>query len=144
MQVSGPWSHAEIERHLAESVIPLRLGFKAGAWPIVVSLWYLYRDGALWCAVHERSHTYRRLARDPRCAFEVAGDTPPYHGVRGRGRATLDPTVGRDVLRELQSRYLGPRETALGRWLLGREGVEYAVRIAPARLASWDYTDRMR
>jgi len=142
-RIAGPWSSTEIEHHLDTSVIPMRLAFKAGAWPVVVSLWYLHRDGALWCAMHETSRACRRLEQDPRCAFEVASDGVPYRGVRGRGRATLDPGAGGALLRELLLRYLGSDTTEFGRWLLGRGGVEYAVRIVPSTLASWDYTSRM-
>ena len=113
--------------------------------PVVLSLWFLYRDGALWSASRPTSRVVRHLARDPRCAFEVARDLPPYRGVRGQGRASLRRGEGGALLGELLDRYLGgPADSPLARRLLAHAADEVAIRVAPTRLASWDYTERMR
>jgi nitroimidazol reductase NimA-like FMN-containing flavoprotein (pyridoxamine 5'-phosphate oxidase superfamily) len=141
---AGPWSPAEIEAHLRTTVVPVRLAcVSRSGQPRVLSLWYLWREGALWCATSPRARVVRWLAREPRCAFEVAPDAPPYRGVRGQGRATLDPARGGEILAALVDRYLATRETPFARWLLARAGDEMAIRIEPARLASWDFTRRM-
>ena len=85
----------------------------------------------------------RFLRADARCGFEVAGDVPPYRGVRGYGRARLVPERGEAVLRALVLRYLGSDEGSLARWLLSRAAREVAVRIEPQRFLSWDYSERM-
>jgi hypothetical protein len=144
MILSGPWNPSRVARYLDETVIPVRLACRApSGWPLVLSLWHLHRDGALWCATSARAHIVRCLEGDPRCAFEVARDTPPYLGVRGRGRVELLPERGREILGALIDRYLGDRGTPLARWLLGRADDEVALRIEPLRLTSWDYTRRM-
>lgn len=141
---SGPWSPARVEAHLLESVLPLRLAcVTASGHPQVLSLWYLWRDGALWCATSPRARVVAGLAREPRCGFEVAADAPPYRGVRGRGHATLDRTRGGEILTALVDRYLGTRDTRFARWLLSRAADEVAIRIEPETLASWDFTRRM-
>jgi nitroimidazol reductase NimA-like FMN-containing flavoprotein (pyridoxamine 5'-phosphate oxidase superfamily) len=135
---------AEVHAHLEATVVPLRLAVvSASGHPQVVSLWYLWRDDALWCATLDRSRVARWLQREPRCGFEVARDAPPYRGVRGCGRAVLEPALGGEILGLLLDRYLGSRETPLARWLLSRASREVAVQIAPERLASWDFSDRM-
>jgi hypothetical protein len=48
------------------------------------------------------------------------------------------------VLGELLDRYVGGRDSALARRLLAHADDEVAIRVAPTRLASWDYTERMR
>lgn len=133
-----------IDRFLEQALIPARLSFltQSGS-PVVASHWFLFSEGALWCAVQRDSFTARCLAADDRCAFEVAGDLPPYRGVRGRGRATLVPERGEPLLRQLMARYLGNRSPALQRYLLSRATTETALRIEPEKLSSWDYTDRM-
>jgi hypothetical protein len=73
----------------------------------------------------------------------VAGDEPPYKGVRGQGRAELRPADGVRVLTELLDRYQGGRETPLARWLLARADREVAVRIDIDWLTAWDYSARM-
>lgn len=143
MKLKGPWSRTEVEDHLARAVVPLRLSTAgASGWPMVVSVWYLWRDGALWCASGRSAAIVRALEAEPRCGFEIAGDTPPYFGVRGRGRAEILPDGG-PLLRELYRRYGGDEDHAFGRWLLGRDAEEARIRIAPERLMSWDYRVRM-
>lgn len=144
MTLSGPWALPRVQRHFEETVIPVRLACRTpSGWPLVLSLWYLYRDGALWCATSASAHLVRCLERDPRCGFEVARDAPPYRGVRGRGRVELQPERGVEILTALVDRYLGDRQAPLARWLLGRTDQEVALRIEPIRLSSWDYTKRM-
>jgi len=140
----GPWSTAQTRRFLEQSAIPLRLAcIDAGGAPRLLSLWYVYRDGAFWCATPSRARVVRMLERDPRCAFEVAGDEIPYRGVRGQARATIDAAAGEAVLRELIRRYLGNEETPFARWLLARSRSEVALRIEPLGLSSWDFSERM-
>ncbi len=144
LRTRGPWSPAEIEAHLERSVIPLRLAWLApSGFPWVTSLWYVRREGALWCASVSDAAIVRSLRRDPRCGFEVASELPPYRGVRGRGRAALGLERGEEILRALVDRYLGGDGGPLARWLLSRVEREVAIRIEPDQLASWDYRERM-
>ncbi len=145
MKRTGPWSREAIDAHLTDTVIPLRLACATqSGHPHVLSLWYLWRDGALWCASGPDAQIIRWLRAEPRCGFEVARDQPPYQGVRGRGHASLDPTRGPEILGELVDRYLGTRDSEFARWLLARAEGEIAIRITPQRLSSWDFTERMR
>ena len=103
--VTGPYSLAEAERYLRETVVPLRLACTTSAgWPLVLSLWYLYRDGALWCATSPAALILRHLDHDDRCGFEVAPNEPPYRGVRGQARATVIRGGGGSLLAELIQR----------------------------------------
>jgi len=141
---TGPWDPARIEKHLSESTIPLRLACSGkSGWPLVVSLWYVHGEERLWCACQQDSTVISVLRSDPRCAFEIAGDRPPYRGVRGRGRATLDRARGGEILRTLLGRYGVSPQGELGQWLLSRLDTEVAIAIEPTWLGSWDFTKRM-
>jgi hypothetical protein len=48
------------------------------------------------------------------------------------------------VLERLLDRYLGSRDSQLGRFLLGRADEELVVRLRPSLVASWDYAERMK
>ena len=134
----------ELEAFLHEGRVPLRLGvLDADGGPRLLSIWYLWQDGALWCATSPNAWVVDRLRADPRCGFEVAGDAPPYRGVRGRGRAELDPARGEAILCALVDRYLGTRDSRFARWLLARGADEMAIRIVPEKLSHWDYSRRM-
>jgi nitroimidazol reductase NimA-like FMN-containing flavoprotein (pyridoxamine 5'-phosphate oxidase superfamily) len=138
-------SPERIDSHLANARIPLRLAcVDPSGHPFVLSLWYAWLDGALWCATGPNARVARALAREPRCGFEVAGDTPPYLGVRGQGRAHLHPARGAEILDLLVDRHLATRDSKFARWLLARGPAEVAIRIDPGRLSSWDFAERMR
>lgn len=143
-RLRGPWNGPAMADFLDASRIPLRLACTGSrGFPVIASLWFLPEGLRLWCATPASSAVARHLARDPRCAFEVAGDAPPYRGVRGQGRAELHPDRGREVLGLLVDRYLGSRETPLARWLLGRGVPEVAIALEARQLTSWDFTRRM-
>jgi hypothetical protein len=145
MRCNGPWSAEEVERFLAASRVPLRLAVHgATGHPVLVSLWFLPEAGRLWCATQRTARVASLLARDPRCALEVAPDAPPYHGVRGQAVASLHPERGAEVLGRLIDRYLGDRSSRFAKWLLDRAGRESAIALTPRRLTSWDYRARMR
>jgi len=142
--ITGPWSLDEIETYLTEAAVPIRVAYLGrSGWPAVQSLWYLYDDGALWCATQATARIVSHLARDPRCAFEIAPNEPPYRGVRGQGRAEIDAANGPAILRALIRRFLPSEDSSLARWLLGREEQEVAIRIGDLSVASWDFTRRM-
>lgn len=138
------WDAPGIGQFLLEAMIPVRLSCLAGnGAPLICSLWYLYDDGAIWCATQRTAQVARLLRADHRCGFEVAGDTAPYRGARGQGRATLSDAAGPAVLLRLIDRYLQRRDSAFAKWLIARQEHEVAIRIEPAWLTSWDYSKRM-
>ena len=125
--------------------MPLRLAVNdATGCPLVLSLWFLYDDGAIWCATNARGRFIGHLKREGRCGFEMAGDTPPYRGVRGRGRASLHPDKGGEILERLLSRYGIASDSRLATMLLSRIDEEVAIRILPERFSSWDFSRRMK
>jgi nitroimidazol reductase NimA-like FMN-containing flavoprotein (pyridoxamine 5'-phosphate oxidase superfamily) len=143
--ISGPYPVEQVERYLSDTVVPVRLAcLTASGSPLVLSLWFLYREGALWCASRPQARVVHHLERDARCAFEVARDAPPYRGVRGQGRAHVMRGEGGRLLGALVDRYLGAADSRLARRLLAGAADEVAIRITPTRLVSWDYTDRMQ
>ena len=121
--MSGPFDRDEVAVFLDDAVIPLRLACVApSGWPLIVSLWFARRGDELVCATQASSSLVRALERELRCAFEVAGQEPPYRGVRGRARVTIEPDEGLATLSELVTRYLGGTDGAFARRLLGRTG----------------------
>lgn len=130
---------------LEQSRIPLRLAcVTRQGWPMVVSLWYLYEQQRLYCATQKTAKIIYHLEHNSRCAFEVAGDQPPYRGVRGQGELILRPDLGSTILERLVRRYTAGPETPLGKSLMSRSAGEIAIEIEPVRIFSWDYTSRMK
>jgi nitroimidazol reductase NimA-like FMN-containing flavoprotein (pyridoxamine 5'-phosphate oxidase superfamily) len=142
---SSAWDQQQIDAFLQATVIPIRLACtdKEGV-PLICSLWYLYADGALWCATQQSASVVALLSRAPCCAFEVAPESMPYRGVHGQGRAIVLPDEGPEILLQLIDRYLGARDTQFAAWLIGRSKTEVAIKIEPDWLTSWDFGSRMR
>jgi len=146
----GPWSPGSIDAFLRDAAIPIRLACNGeSGHPVLASLWFAPGEpfasgrGTLWCATQRDARVARLLARDARCAFEIAGDRPPYRGVRGQAAARLVEARGEPVLRTLIERYLDDPDCGLARWLLDRADTEVAIALEPRTLFSWDYEDRM-
>ncbi len=144
MQIKGPWSERQIDEFLTGATFPLRLATVGkDGFPRVVSVWYIADGLTLQCVSHRDSQLVKLLRGNDRVGFEVAPNEPPYHGVRGQGNATLVPLGERDTLDSLIDRYLGGRESTVANWLLSRREEEMLIQIAPTRLFSWDYRERM-
>jgi nitroimidazol reductase NimA-like FMN-containing flavoprotein (pyridoxamine 5'-phosphate oxidase superfamily) len=144
MHIKGPWSAEQTKTFLEGANIPMRLA-AAGAdgGPIVLSLWFLPQDGEFWCATNRKAHIVKVLRKNPKCAFEIAGDRPPYRGVRGQGNASLHDDRGAEILDKLLARYAIQPSSKLGKFLAKNAAEETAIRIVPQSLMSWDFTERM-
>jgi hypothetical protein len=141
--VRGPWSAAQCIAFLHKTKAPMRLVANgASGFPLVTPLWHIWLDDALWAAAKPSSAIVRALRNDQRCAFEVSIETPPYQGVRGRGHAHIDVN-GLNLLQRLLDRYMGAEAPMFQARLLQASQDECAIRIAPTRLTSWDFSKRM-
>ncbi len=143
-RLAGPFDREQVAAFLDAAVIPVRLScITPSGWPLVLSLWFVRRGDELVCATQRSSSVVRALEQDARCAFEVASEQPPYRGVRGRARVSIEADHGLATLKELLIRYLGGTDGALARGLLARTTPEVALRLDPVDLSSWDYSARM-
>jgi len=144
MKISGAWSEAQIASFVDQAVIPLRLAVSGGGGiPLPLSLWFLRIDRALWCATNGNAQLVRYLKADARCGFELAGDAPPYRGVRGQACASLHPAEGGAILARLLARYSIDTSSRLARMLTAKADQEVAIRIEPRWITSWDFSYRM-
>ena len=143
-RLRGPWDAIRIAGFLDDARIPLRLATVApSGWPIVLSLWFVRSGDLLLCATQRSASIVTALEASGRCAFEVAGEQLPYHGVRGRACVTVEPDDGLETLARLVRRYLGDTDGAFARRLLERPTPEVVLRLDPVELTSWDYRGRM-
>ena len=144
IELSGPWQQAQIDEFLGHVVLPIRLScVAADGFPRVISLWFLHRDGKLYCVTHQSAKLVGLVNHDNKVGFEVSPDAPPYHGVRGQGTAKLSPLGQDPALKQLLQRYIGDLDSGFSKWLLSRSEEELIVCIEPHRLFSWDYRERM-
>jgi len=140
---NSAWDRQGIARFLDDAVVPLRLGVESKNNPLIVTLWFEYRDAAIWCAAHRDSLVVKVLQDNPACAVDISTNDIPYRGVRGAGRAACLPADGAQTLDRLIERYLGGSDSQLARWLKSRQEDEVALKITPNWLTSWDFSKRM-
>ena len=144
MNISGKWELDKIESYLESTAIPLRLSvITPSGFPLVVSLWYQYEEGIIWCAAQKDSALVKNISRNGNCGFEIAPNEPPYMGVRGRGSATINFVEGASKLKTLINKYLDKKNDELAKWLMKRSENEVAIIIKPECFYSWDYSERM-
>jgi nitroimidazol reductase NimA-like FMN-containing flavoprotein (pyridoxamine 5'-phosphate oxidase superfamily) len=143
-KLKGPWSAEEIAGFLTATRFPLRLACVGeDGYPRVVSVWFTYVEGKLFCASHGSSQLVALLRGSTQVGFEVAPNDPPYYGVRGQGDAVLTDQGGAQMLEQLLQRYLGGHDSSLATWLLSRSEDEILITVTPRRWFSWDYRQRM-
>jgi hypothetical protein len=134
-----------LTQYLEETKIPLRLScLSPSGWPVVLSLWFLFENGKLYCATQKSAKTVEYLSQNPKCAFEIASDLPPYCGIRGQGLVKLNPDIGPKILKRVIIRYLGSTTTPLAKRLLAKRQHEVAIEITPINLYKWNYSPRMK
>lgn len=132
-------------KELLEKKIPIRFSCLTNTkWPVILSLWYLQKDGKFFCATQKNAKIIEYLQNNPKCAFEIAQDKPPYLGIRGRGEAVLREDIGIEILELLILRYLGNQDSSLAKFLLSQKENEIAIEINPLKLFTWDYSGRMK
>jgi len=134
----------QIEDYLNTVRIPIRLACTTeSGWPMAISLWFQYQSGRLFCATQKSARVVSYLLNNPRCAFEIAADLPPYCGVRGQAIASIDEKIGALILEQLLVRYLGGIDNALARKLLAKRKNEVAIVLKPVNIFTWDFSPRM-
>ncbi|MFT6051428.1 MAG: nitroimidazol reductase NimA-like FMN-containing flavoprotein [Halioglobus sp.] len=141
---NSAWSKDTIFEYLDNANTPLRISCTGSdGYPIICSLWYIHQDGVLWSASHKNSHMVKTLRKDPKIGFEVATNEYPYHGVRGKANITLLEDSAEDILEKVIGKYLRGSNKNLSDWLMSRKADEYAIKISPITLNSWDFSARM-
>lgn len=140
----GPWSRQQVTAFLGDATFPLRLACRTPGdrlWQ--VPLWFAFRDGGFRCATSASADVVKFVTDHPHVAFDVSTNEMPYRGVRGNGRARIEPDEDKALLGELLERYLGGTDSPLARQLLDPDRTEVRLRIDPDRLVSWDFSERM-
>jgi len=140
----GPFAPREVDAFLDAAVIPMRLAAVGPTgWPLIVSLWFLRHGDEILAATRPSSTLVAFLTQEPKCGFEIAGDEPPYKGVRGRAEVIVDDHAGGPVLEMLLTKYLGGTSSLLAKKLMGNAADEVCLRLQPRSIISWDFTRRM-
>lgn len=125
--------------------VPLRLAcLTSSGWPMIVPLWFTFLNNRLYCATQENAKIISYLKKDPRCAFDISTENPPYKGIRGQGKIKINKDCSTEVLEIVIQKYLRNKYKNLTEYLLKKKENEVAIEIIPIKTFYWDYTDRMK
>jgi len=127
-----------------EQKLPIRIAcIDPNGHPCVISLWYAIRNGKIYCATKKNARIVKYLQNNPACGFEIAGDKPPYRGIRGDGSVNINFQMGKEILNILIKKYLGRKDSNLAKFLLSNSYNEVGLEINPRRISHYDYSKRM-
>ena len=125
--------------------VPLRLAcLTSSGWPMIVPLWFTFLNNRLYCATQENAKIISYLKKDPRCAFDISTENPPYKGIRGQGKIKINKDCSTEVLEIVIQKYLRNKYKNLTEYLLKQKENEVAIEIIPIKTFYWDYTDSMK
>jgi len=104
--------------------------------PHLVPVWYRFDDGVFLVLTERGSQKHRNIERDPRVAFCIDDERPPYHTVLVRGRVTVHDAPGREWREQLAIHYLG--DEAGRRYIAeNMHPNDVMLRIEPERVNGW-------
>ena len=109
------------------------------AWPHLMPLWYVLRDGECWAWTYAKSQKVRNLEREARCTIQVETGTD-YAELRGVMLKCVcaihrDPAVVAGVGTELGARYSGSTYEVTPAQAAKRVALQFIVN----ETASWDF-----
>jgi pyridoxamine 5'-phosphate oxidase-like protein len=109
------------------------------AWPHLMPLWYVVRDGECWAWTYAKSQKVRNLEREARCTIQVETGTayPELRGVMMKCVCAIhrDPAVVAGVGTELGARYSGSAYVVTPAQASKRVALQFIANST----ASWDH-----
>src|ERR1051325_6854446 len=137
-------SDAEIAAFLDEQRTLTCATIGLDAWPHLMPLWYVVRDGELWSWTYAKSQKVRNLERDPHATLQV-GTGEAYQELRGV-MIKADVVIHRETPdvaalgREIFTRYTGGELADDVRAMVESQAAKrVALQFAERERATWDH-----
>ncbi len=142
---SRQMTKADIDAYLSEPILA-RIATVRGRRPHVVPVWFWWDGTSIWTETGLNFQKHKNLVKNPHCTIVV--DTTQgglrFKGVVLEGRPELitEPLDAvRDIVVRIYTKYLGhegAQAPTPQRMINARHVI---IKLTPARLRSWDYTD---
>jgi PPOX class probable F420-dependent enzyme len=135
------------QRELIESErIVVVASFGPRAWPHLMPLWYVPRDGEIWIYTYAKSQKVRNLERDPRATLliETGHEYTELRGLMVEAEAEIERDIETvfPLAEQLTLRYADGLDSLEGdaRDALKKQAAKrVAVRFEAIRTSSWDH-----
>jgi PPOX class probable F420-dependent enzyme len=134
--------NAEMIRSFLDRSRPAMLGvvgtLDPDGGPHIVPVWYRYDGQQVHIWTLETRRWVKNIVRDPRVAFSVQEETPPFAAVTMRGWATILTSQGEEVsqeIRRITRRYV--EEPEVETYIQDWTHLRTIVSITPERINAW-------
>jgi hypothetical protein len=104
--------------------------------PHIAPVWYKFEDGVFLVLTERGSQKHKNIERDPRVAFCIDDERPPYHTVLVRARVAVEEAPGHDWRLALAVHYLG-RENGKRYIDENMHANDVMLRIVPEKVSGW-------
>ena len=104
--------------------------------PHIAPVWYKFEDGVFLVLTERGSQKHKNIERDPRVAFCIDDERPPYHTVLVRARGAVEEAPGHDWRVALAISYLG-EENGKRYIAENMHANDVMLRIVPERVSGW-------
>ena len=115
-------------------------------WPHSMPMWFLVRDGEIWCWTYRKSQKVKNLERDPRATLlvEAGHEYTELRGIQIEAEAELIRDLERvaEFGKQLAIRYSGGIDSIGGdaaAALEAQAAKRVVLRFEPIRTATWDH-----
>jgi PPOX class probable F420-dependent enzyme len=115
-------------------------------WPHSMPMWFVVREGDIWCWTYGKSQKIKNLERDPRATLlvEAGHEYQELRGIQIEAEAELIRDTDRvlDFAKELTLRYadgLDELPPGAGEALAAQAPKRVAIHFKPVRTATWDH-----
>lgn len=141
---NSAWQQPEIQAYLESTQTPMRLSTtKPDGFPLICSVWHYIENDYLYAVSHKDSLLVKTLLNQPKCAFDISTNEPPYKGIRGQGLADIQLDASH-YLPKLIDKFLGQNFQDLQQFLMNRLDEERLIVININKISAWDFSGRMK
>jgi hypothetical protein len=145
--VGTPLTEQGIKDFLTNKVLNIHLGtVDESGHANIHPAWYYYDTSKEKIYVETGKHSKKmaNLSRNDVIYFCIDDPSPPYKGVRGKGRVKVHEDVNYNILiaQKIHLRYLGNLEHPIAHELMDaiKRGQSVVLEISPKYYSTWDYS----
>lgn len=112
--------------------------------PNVHPVWYYFDDYKIYFETGKESRKAQNLRNKNTIYFCIDDDTPPYKGVRGKGKTSVLENTEKSlpIAEKLLIKYTGGLDNKMAKFILNsvKTGEAVVIEIDPSYFATWDHS----
>jgi nitroimidazol reductase NimA-like FMN-containing flavoprotein (pyridoxamine 5'-phosphate oxidase superfamily) len=146
---AAPLTENEISHFLTSSKLNIHIGtLDRQEEPNIHPTWYYFdtTNNRFYIETSKKSRKTENLNAKNVIYYCVDDPTPPYKGVRGKGRVKIYEDINHNIpiAEKIMVRYLGSLEHPMAKSLMNsvRRGDSVIIEVSPRYYSTWDYSKK--